>query len=580
MGYLDSLVKKYEKSGHYSENLREEDFLTEAEYTKKINHLRVDILDIERFVKVNDCHEVTNPTFYTSTNVHSPEGLLSDEIFGLTKEDRAGTFAYIDLHGWYLDPSCYKSWCKIDSHIKDIVHKTDTFSLDPHGYIVQDDAGSNGVDFLKKNIDKIKFKHTDSQIRDLRIKYLDRNRNKMFIRKYIVIPPYYRDTNTTGNSIGINGINKLYANLLTTVRSLQSTREFGFDTSGPMQGKVQETLVAIYDWACGNKNAAIGDKDEGLGIGQKRGILKSAAMSKTSNYAARLVISSADLKVESPDELMTNFDTTSVPLAAVIATFRPFVQFHVRAYFENLFLGFEQFPVIKADGEVAYATPKDPLIEFSDERIKKEMERFIKAPNDRFVPIKLPIEQDDLGDVFLQFKCKYAEGVVDAPVYHRPLTWCDVFFIAAKEAVKGRMILITRYPVDTRYNEIATKCEVASTKETEQVYFNNQYYKYYPKIRSEDIGTDTNNRFSDALKMSNLYCPGLVADYDGDTVSIKGVYTDEANEELKKFANSKMNFINLGPNNMRASENDCIQSLYVITKILTADQNKLTDPQF
>ena len=37
-------------------------------------------------------------------------------------------------------------------------------------------------------------------------------------------------------------------------------------------------------------------------------------------------------------------------------------------------------------------------------------------------------------------------------------------------------------------------------------------YKYYPKIREEDLGTDTSNKFIDTLRISNTYLPGIGGD--------------------------------------------------------------------
>ena len=112
------------------------------------------------------------------------------------------------------------------------------------------------------------------------------------------------------------------------------------------------------------------------------------------------------------------------------------------------------------------------------------------------------------------------------------------------------------------------------------MYFNNTFYKYYPKIREDEIGKNTGNKYVDTLKLSNLYLPGLGGDYDGDTVVIKGAYTVEANEELRRFKNSKMNFVDLGAGSVRSSSADVIQSLYALTKILSEDESKITNPVF
>ena len=120
--------------------------LTEAEYNKATEHLRLDILDIERFVDVNDCKCISNPRPFDYENIHSKDGLLSDEIFGFTSEERSGTFAYIDLHGWFMDPSCYKTWIRLDTKIKNIIHGVNTYRIDEHGLFVEDPAGDTGIE--------------------------------------------------------------------------------------------------------------------------------------------------------------------------------------------------------------------------------------------------------------------------------------------------------------------------------------------------------------------------------------------------------------------------------------------------
>ena len=413
----------------------------------------------------------------------------------------------------------------------------------------------------------------------MRIQYLEKNRNRMFINKYLVIPPYYRDTNSGGKSVGVGGVNKLYQQLIIAVNSLKGTQEYGFDMSGPMMGRVQGIILAIYDWFCGTTNANL-NTDEGVGLSGKLGLLRRANTSKTSTYSARLVITGPELRSNRSEDMMTNFKKSAVPLTALIAIFRPFVAFHTKRFFENEFIGTEQYPVIDRKGNVKYVVPKDPLIEFSDERIKVEMEKFIHGYNKRFSPIRVPVEGSD-SIVYMRFKGRYDSNIKEQEtIYQRRLTWCDVFFMAVAEAIKDKMVLITRYPVDSRFNEIATEVEISSTKETEPMYVDGAYYRFYPKIREKDINTNTGNKFIDTLKLSNLYLEGLKGDYDGDTVTCKGVFTVEANEELKQFQMSKRNFIDLGGQNVRVSSADVIQSLYCLTKILDADKDKMVNPVF
>ena len=65
---------------------------------------------------------------------------------------------------------------------------------------------------------------------------------------------------------------------------------------------------------------------------------------------------------------------------------------------------------------------------------------------------------------------------------------------------------------DSRYNELTTGIRISSTKKTEPMYVNGEYYEYYPFIREEDINRNTGNLFVDTLKMSNLYLKGCCGD--------------------------------------------------------------------
>ena len=129
---------------------------------------------------------------------------------------------------------------------------------------------------------------------------------------------------------------------------------------------------------------------------------------------------------------------------------------------------------------------------------------------------------------------------------------------------------------DSRTNEICTGIVVASTIKTKPMIVENQLYEYYPDFEDSDIGKDTSNMFADTMSMSNLYLAGLGADFDGDTVSVKGVFTDEANSELKQFMLDKKNFISFGCSNIRSEGADVVQSLYNMTKILVQDEDKIS----
>lgn len=545
-------------------------------------HFTAEICDQNKFIKVNNVQEVSNPVFFVRAGVPTPDGLLSNEIFGITAEERSGIYAYIDLGGTFIDPSCYKALIKVEPKFKNVVHGIGEWKINDKGELEEvESGGSCGIDFIKRNINKIKFKRTNSQKRNLKIDYIEKNKDRMFITKYFVIPAYYRDVNTEKSRLGVGQINKLYSQLITLAKSPKENSYYGLSKTNAVAGRIQETILVIYDLLSGNANSAI--TEPGAVLSGKQGIIRKAVMSHTTDYASRLVLSSPDLKKETKSDIMVDLDHVALPLAVACTDFYPYIVFNVKRFFENEFSSFSKYPVMKKDGTVEYVDVKDPLIEFSEERITKELKRFLHGYSNRFIPIEVPVADEKSKDVYyMAFKGrnKSPEEAQNDPesIYNRRLTWCDVFYMAAVEACRDKMCLVTRYPMDSRHNQFPCGIIVNSTKDTEQMYVGHEYYKYYPMIREEDIGKDTSSEFVDTLTMSNLYLDAIGGDYDGDTATVKGVYTTEANEELAKYAQSKANYLDFGSNIIRVPKKESLISLYVMT--LTPNGCKLTDPEF
>lgn len=528
-------------------------------------HLYTEILEIDKLIKKNDLQEISNPIFFIRNGVPTPDGLLSNDIFGISKDQRANVFAYIDLTEYFLNPLVYKIWSSMDRRLREIVHGTKKFIIDENGQFIEDEKGDNGLKFIKKNLDKIKIKTTDSYKRDDNIKFLNDNKDKLFMNKMLVIPAYFRDVNTERGRVGVGDVNKLYDSLLIAVRALKETADYGLNMSNATRGRIQEILLEIYNWFSKEPN-----------ISKKFGIIRRSVMSKTSDYASRLVLSAPELRVEKLEDMMVTLDRSAIPLSSLCVNLYPQMIFWLRRFFENEFSGTNMYPYIEKDTkQLKYMKVKDPLIEFSDTRIKKELDRFIHGYSNRFIPIEIPNEEDK--KVYMRFKGRnILSDNLDAPettpLINRKLTWCDLFYMAAVDVSADKCTLITRYPLDNFHGQFPTTIAVSSTKDTEPMYYNNKFYKFYPKIREEDIGQDTSNKFIDTMSISNLLIGAMGADYDGDQVTSKTAYTIEANEELMKYINSKKFYMNLGGKNIRTCSNEAIQCLYNLTMILPGSE--------
>jgi hypothetical protein len=587
-GYHDQLTEFFDQ---YDEN----PFLlalSEASYEERAKKetLKMEILDIDKFIKVNEIQEISNPAMYSSIGVPTSDGLMSNEIFGITQKDRSGTFGYINLHEYFLDPSCYKCLIRLDNKFNNIVKGIKKYKVDGDGSLVEDENGGTGLRWLKGNFGKIKFKRTDSRARDMRIRYIMHNYKlgRMWIDKYIVIPPYYRDANTSKKSTGVGQINSLYINLITASKAILDNDDYGLSMADTTCARMQDLLRAIYDWFCGNRNEML--QDAGTGLSGKTGIIR-ANMGYTSDYSSRLVICAPELKVETIDDLMVNIDKSAMPLAAVTADFYPFMIFYIRQFFENEFLNVTNYELVDTKGEVKTAEIENVMLAFNDDVIKDQLKKFVYSHDNRFIPIEVPViggEGVDLSKTyFMQFKYERWEDVENRskgtntePAFARPLTWVDVIYMAAVASTRDKTVSITRFPYDKYFNTIYTKIEVASTAETEPLIVNGEYYRFYPKIRIDDIFKPSARKFVDVMQLSNVYLSGMGGDYDGDTIQAKGSFMKETNEEINQYINSKSNFVNLACENNRVSEKEAIQSMYNFTLVLSSDVQKLTNPVF
>ena len=148
----------------------------------KEEHLEMKLLDIEKFIKDNpSTKEITSSIFFTRIGQPDPEGLLSTEIFGLTKDERSGIYGYIDLHEYFIHPLIYKKLTRLDRKFRYIVHGTKTYSINSSGELVEDENGKTGMKWLKANFDKIKLKQSTSIQRKRVIKFIKDNKYCFYI---------------------------------------------------------------------------------------------------------------------------------------------------------------------------------------------------------------------------------------------------------------------------------------------------------------------------------------------------------------------------------------------------------------
>ena len=162
--------------------------------------MKIDIFNIDEFVKVNKCPQIKNPVFFNFDKTPSADGLFSYELFGISDIKRKNIFGYIDLKGYYIHPLIFNMMNKRMGSMKDLIAgKKFAIIQDKKIVIVPEDydGAETGIDFLYKNferinwIDEVEEAEIDSIDKQTRLKFLKSvKKEEFFVSKWLVIPPY------------------------------------------------------------------------------------------------------------------------------------------------------------------------------------------------------------------------------------------------------------------------------------------------------------------------------------------------------------------------------------------------------
>lgn len=524
--------------------------------------MKVDLISTKKFVLMNKLQEVDNPVTFEKGGIPSTNGLLSTELFGTSVSDRKDTYGTIDLHGPFFTPFIYKVMKRLDRRIESIIAGTKTFVISDKGEIVEDEKGDTGLNWLYKNWDKIKFKRNESTIRSERIDVIEAyDKDTIFTKFWVVIPAFYRDVNlqnADGGKLAHHEINDLYSRLIRLTKSVADNNQFDFMFSRTSM-MIQETLVDIYDLLKGM-------------LEKKNGLIRKSLLGKSIDYGARSVISAPIYNTNTAEDMDVDFYKTGIPLSQTCSTFTVPVIAWVRRFFERELesMGMK-YPVRDSNtGEITYVKLKEPALHFNEDYITKMLDRFVHSPGDRFEKVVLPVDDPNFKKtVYLSFAGRNYDGKNDdtaSPLIKRPATWTDIFFQAAVASSEDRMVWITRYPLLDYFGMLTTHVSVRSTLKTTPMVIGNKVYSNYPVVDLDLPKGDVGTYFVDTIVMSNLYLTGLGGDYDGDQVSVRGVYSQEAVTEAKEIMNSKAYILNVYGENIRKTTNEAIQTLYMMTK--------------
>ena len=270
--------------------------------------MQLQLLDHDLFIQRNDLKEVTTSDIYATTSAtkFSNSGLWSESIFGLVgSKDRGKKFGWIDLKCKVIHPIIYAQLLTVHPTIRQCVLGTNKFNV-KNGILIESETGRlSGLVSFVANIKKIDFIKISKPEKKEIAEYIEKNKDKIIINKFLVYPAGIRDIHETRAGSArvqqLSDINDSYTELLRLTSHLTLTASDS-QLASPIIEKIQKILIGITTWG---KN----------GLKGKSGLFRANILKKTTDYSARLVI------VSSPDIPLGKL---GIPYHICLLIFEPF----------------------------------------------------------------------------------------------------------------------------------------------------------------------------------------------------------------------------------------------------------------
>lgn len=501
--------------------------------------MKVDLLPINEFIKANNIKQVSNPVALDSSGIFTPDGIYSYDIFGFSTEDRKNNFAYIDLQGNYLHPQVYKTLQRMGSFGKIISGLKYAIVVDHKIKILSDtekdnypDAGT-GIDFYYDNWEDIDWKKSslkdDEDPDELSIDKSNRinflrliKKEEAFVDKWLVLPAYYRDYDTSGNTS--DDINKLYTELISKTNSMKSG--FGITLFDSVtRNRIQDLIVLIYMDTLNPVSGRSIDLDTGQYVGNaKTSLIRRNIMGRFIDYAFYSVITAPVTSTARGFEDFVKFGECMVPLQGAISMYYPFFEKYITDYLENF------ANIIKYDREVPIDSI-DPS-QYSKDTVDHILNRFMETGSNKDDPVSLraKLKNNEYLDRKIIIELSTQKDMSEDTVETRYLTWVELLYIAAEDICKDKYLLATRYPLANNNNIYCAKTRVNSTNKVRKIYIrvpkiaginSIREYDRYPCInyKNQPIDDPENRAETDSdlyrvTVIGNGVIKALGADYD------------------------------------------------------------------
>ena len=473
----------------------------------------------DKIIEESRLKQVTSAIMFSGGGAPAEGGLFDPAIVGVTPTERQRTYAYIDLRQKYFHPYIFEVICSLSTPFRTIATGNTCGYINEDGVlqVIKDPEDPNfnedntGIPWLIENYSRISWNRTQAFINQEYNRLLDDLKpDQIFISKFPVIPVFHRDRQEVNGRPAIHEISKMYNQI---IQLTNSTDPLFDNYNNALYFKVQMCLVDLR---------LLGQKL----IEKKKGHYHKNILGKSVDYGSRDVISVAVMnEVQHPKDNQIDIFHTGIPLAKCLVLGQPMMSRWVMNFFEDNFKNKDFVTVGNLTGKTRAVELKelqDHSMIYDKKTIDKKMKRFINTYSSRFEPIKVYFKDGTTSNFYYTglMQPTNSANPTASSIMNRPMTWTDLFYIAAMDCCADKFVYATRYPVLTYSGTFPSQVVPMSTVETMKAIVDGKVYDHYPVIDVNMPPNEVATKFIDTLTISNLYLSALGGDWTKSPIMV------------------------------------------------------------
>lgn len=517
---------------------------------------------------------ITELQIFGVGNSFHPQGLFSTEIFGAVgSEFRSKIFAYIDIHHYVLHPVVYKAVVDSKAFYKAIIdgNQTAVFNAKTKEFEKSsDEKARTGYAFFMSHFKELKFLKNDSDKRSFNIDLIEMSAKtgKYALRYLLVMPAAMRDyTVTPDGKPEEDEINTFYRRILSQAQLVD-----------PILVKKNPEM---YDAVLAHIQVTVNDLFEYLQSlldGKNKLILGKWLSRKVFNSTRNVLTAPVDnsVNINDPNRLRTN--DIGVGLYQFLRATAPKSLYRIKnTYTSSIFVENSNFALLT---NVKTLLKEEVL----STHVQKDFDRWMTmdglesviasygSHDIRDQPILLNHDRHYIGLIYNDGKhVKFLQSIADLPEHLdkanvSPINLTEYLYLSVYMLSDVSPGLVTRYPINGYGGIYPAWMKLRTTSNYITVVLLDDEWK--PSETTLNNFPVRGSTHVNGMTVHQSHMGLLGADFDGDTVSLTGVLSDESNDEVTKLLNSPGYYLN---NEKRLIFSNSTDVINAVLTFLTAD---------